>query len=387
MSAPQPDEDAISVSMLDLFQNVVQPAQQNQRAVQQLRGQAVARALREPQEDTHSEVTDVDDFVFGPGDVSETDRPKPKSQHSSNTSSRRSSGQSEAQKSDHHQPSAKAHNDSGSSSDRRRRVRRKMRTTAFSDQLIAILAQARSQGAQAGGFKVARPVVTDPDEAQRMELVMQLNELRLNTQGKLDIKFNTDAPVATLEYTLQRYNEMITRNNDVSYAIEMIRQLADTLESFNRATGPWLPLDGYGRVVAEASNNVSFRYAVYRLIVKYRGASTFSPTREIALALLLPILKAILTAITQWAARGSETVGSIAAQVQGAAHSAMTFVVGSNPAPNIPQGVPDDIFPGGRPRMHPVFEHDPELDGPLMRGPSDAGFDDDNIDVVPPIVD
>lgn len=263
-----------------------------------------------------------------------------------------------------------------------------MRTTPFRDQLMAMLAQVRAQqGAQgAGAFKVARPIVADPDERQRSEIVMQLNELKLST--RMEIEFNKDAPVATLEYTLQRYTEMISRNNDVSYAIEMITQMADSLESLNRATGPWLPLDGYGQIVRDASARVPFRYAVYRMLVKYRGASTFSPTREIALALLLPIIKAIFTAITQWAARGNQTLGTVAAQVQGAAHSAMSFVVGSNPVPIIPHGVPDDIHPGGRAPMHPVFTHDPDLDGPLMHGPSDTGFDgEDGIDVVPPIAD
>lgn len=410
----------VNASLLNLFQNIVPLNQQNQHAVNELRARAVTNAIRDqnkPREDTED-----DDFMAAAGDaISETDRPRrdaasddddddddDNSQRSSNNSkgsSKGSSVRSGASRTPTHNARTPTHNSDGheerAETRRAKRIQRLKKSRGFRDAMYAIVDRYKQAGAQPGALKVSRPFVADPDEAERRELWMQIEELRLST--KMEIIVNRDAPCSELSYVLQRYTEMISRNNDVTLALNVIAQVADTIEALNRASGPWLPLDGYGNTVRSATQQPQFRYAVYRMLLKYRGANSFSPVREIAIALLLPILKAVVDAILNWAARGNAALGQVASQVQGAAHAAMTFAVGTNPDAHIPSTAPDVIYPQGRPEpSHPVFAHDDMLDGPLMTGPADdvadladalAGIqgeplvDDgvnDGIDVVPP---
>ena len=259
---------------------------------------------------------------------------------------------------------------------RRRRVRR-TRTQGFRDALEAMLANYRNPAGNTGpgSLKVARQFVCDPDEAERRDVLMQLDEFRLSTG--MAIEFSRDAQTADLTYVLQRYTEMLSRNNDITLVIDAIQRIAQLVESVNTSLGPYLPLHGYSAHVNRVTQRPEFRYAVYRMLLKYRGPASFSPVREIALALLMPVFTAIVTAAINYVRRGNATVDGVAAQMQDAAQSVATFVVGSNPPPHIPSNVPDAVFADGARPVPPAVFARGGADLMTMPGRDD---DDDEID-------
>jgi hypothetical protein len=385
----------VDASLLNIFQNTVPLNQQNQAAVNELRARAAAHALQHPvREDTD------DDFMAAAGEaISETDRPRRSNDSDKSSSSasdqekhsdedkngsddepsRRESRRDESRRDESRRDESRRDESRRHDNSARRRRNNIRNTRGFRTACAAIVNRHKLAAAD-GPIKVARTYVADPDEAERREIRMQLDELCIG--AKLNIERRADMSTAEMTYLLERYTTMLSRDNDVTLALNVMCKIADTIEALNRASGPWLPLDGYGNTVRAATNEPQFRYAVYRLLLKYRGSNSFSPVRVVAIALLLPLFQAVVDALLSWAARGNAALEKVSSQVQGAAHAAITFAVGSNPEAHIPTTAPDVIFPHGRPApTHPVFAHDEALDGPLMTGPQNDD-DDDLIDAL-----
>jgi len=185
-----------------------------------------------------------------------------------------------------------------------------------------------------GGYKPH----ADPDYADKRELIMRLDELRL--LGYNVPKFDPCMPLEDLQTELARRTVSHGTVSTVDTVIGWINTAANIIETVNSMAGPFLPMENYAKHVQDGTSTPRFRYAMYQLVLRWNGRSSSSPWRVILMVLLMPLVQGILIKVVQWLAKGRLSSSTIVSGV-----SSLFNLNKIDPNKGVPSGIPG-ISPG-----------------------------------------
>jgi hypothetical protein len=156
-----------------------------------------------------------------------------------------------------------------------------------------------------GGEEASRRRIAprdDPDYAEKSELMIRVDELR---QLGFSIPQELDAswPVEELRHQIKRRTICISTVAYVNWYIDAICTFARGVEYINNLLGPFLPLQDYHKTIKEKTHTERFRYALYQLVLRFHGRSTFNPWREILSVLVAPLATALGLKVLELLAR------------------------------------------------------------------------------------
>lgn len=209
---------------------------------------------------------------------------------------------------------------------------------------------------------------TDPSYAERRELLCKIDQLRNMGFTMPTIEELRHASAEDLSSEVRRRTSSVDTMTTVDSIIAMINSAAKWLQLMNSVVGSPLPLETYAEDVARETKTPRFKYAIFQLVLRYKGTSSSGPWREILIVLLLPIVQALVAKVVVFASRGRIPLdrGMISSGLRNLTNLATGRFRGNNPDPNA--GANDG---GG------VYYTEP---GEPPAPPPDAGADEPSMD-------
>jgi hypothetical protein len=222
-------------------------------------------------------------------------------------------------------------------------------------------------------------VAADPSYAERRELLCKIDTLRNMGFAMPTIEELRHASAEDLSSEVRRRTSSVDTMTTVDSIIAMIDSAAKWLQLMNSVIGSPLPLETYAEDVSRETKTPRFKYAIYQLVLRYKGTSSSGPWREILIVLLLPIIQALVAKVVVFASRGRIPLdrGMIASGLR----NLTNLATGRTPR----DGGPND---GGGVYYAPPPEFTATTDEPTMddlwpRNDDDADVGDSDVESVP----
>lgn len=192
----------------------------------------------------------------------------------------------------------------------------------------------RTRQAHMGGGGGYRPSA-DPDYAEKKELLIKLDELR--HMGFSVPTYDMSMPLEDLQSEVHRRTMSQGTISTLNSAIGWINGFAGFVQMVNDAAGPFLPMENYAKNVKEGTSTPRFKYALYQIILRWRGRSGMNPWTEIITILLIPLIEGIAIKIAQWVLKGRK--GLLNANTAKAGIQSMFKFMRPNPTEGVPSGI------------------------------------------------
>lgn len=180
-----------------------------------------------------------------------------------------------------------------------------------------------------------RPL-TDPDYAEKRELLIKLDELR--TLGFNVPKMDPAMPLEDLQTEITRRTISMGTVETVDTVVGWICSAATVLETLNNMAGPFLPMENYAQSVREGTQTPRFKYALYQLVLRHQGRHAGSPWRVVLMVLISPLIQGALIKLVQWLVKGRLNVSS--SMIGTGLKTLLSMGKKKDPNKGVPSGIP-----------------------------------------------
>jgi hypothetical protein len=203
------------------------------------------------------------------------------------------------------------------------------------DALFRKMCQMRKRGGAIGPGGEYRPM-SDPDYAEKRELLIKLDELR--NMGFNVPKMDPSMPLEDLQTEITRRTVSMGTVETVDTVIGYICSGATILETINNMAGPFLPMENYAQSVKAGTQTPRFKYAMYQLVLRYQGRNSGNPWRVVLMVMLAPLLQGALIKFIQWLMKGRTRIGP--GMISTGLKSLFSLGKKDDPNKGVPTGIP-----------------------------------------------